>query len=492
MTSLPKINIIWLKRDLRIRDNNVFYEASKSPSITTLLLYNLEPMILKDAHYSERHFQFIHQSIDDLNNQLASFNTHILFISENMISALLKLNQLFDIVTIFSHIETGLKITYDRDKHVANFCRNNDIEWKETQNNGVWRGRKNRKEWLKEWYAYMAQPQIDTKLENINFINSEEIKQLSKTFHSYTQPKTNPTFQEGGELKAHKVLASFVNERAALYSKSISKPAESRIGCSRISTYLAWGNLSIRQAFQLAYAKKKEVSYKRQLTAFMSRLRWHCHFIQKFEMEDSMEFHSVNKGYSAMKKTKNKTYIDTWKQGKTGYPMIDACMRCLNTTGYINFRMRAMLVSFFTHHLWQPWQEATHHLGQQFLDFEPGIHFPQIQMQAGVTGTNTIRIYNPVKQSMDHDPQGSFIKTWVPELQNCPVDFIHTPWKLSLLEQQMYQLVIGNDYPAPIVDVQQTGKYARDTLWTFRKKEAVKKEAERILEKHIIPGSVRT
>lgn len=113
-------------------------------------------------------------------------------------------------------------------------------------------------------------------------------------------------------------------------------------------------------------------------------------------------------------------------------------------------------------------------------------------MQAGVTGTNTIRIYNPVKQSMDHDPQGSFIKTWVPELQNCPVDFIHTPWKLSLLEQQMYQLVIGNDYPAPIVDVQQTGKYARDTLWTFRKKEAVKKEAERILEKHIIPGSVRT
>ena len=125
-------------------------------------------------------------------------------------------------------------------------------------------------------------------------------------------------------------------------------------------------------------------------------------------------------------------------------------MRCLNETGYLNFRMRAMVVSFFTHNLWQPWQAASQHLSRMFLDFEPGIHFPQLQMQAGETGTNMLRIYNPIKNSWDHDPDATFIKKWVPELRDLDTAFAHEPYLMTPMEQQLYNLELGKDYPFPL------------------------------------------
>ncbi len=482
------INVVWFKRDLRLQDNEAIHNAINA-GLPTLLLYVFEESLKNDEHYSNRHWNFIKQSIEDINEQLRPFNTKILAISSEVVKAFGTLQQFWKIDTVFSHQETGIKATYDRDKTFKVFCKNNLITWTENGNNGILRGLKNRSTWRDDCEHYMASPLLEFQPTEGTFIPLETILEVESVFNlENLKTKKNTAFQKGGTTMAKKYLESFFHKgRYKNYSFHISKPELSRKGCSRLSPYIAWGNLSIRQVWQYAVTFRKISNNKKQIDAFTSRLHWQVHFVQKFEMEDIMEFESINKGYHKLKKNISEAYQTAWREGKTGYPLIDASMRCLKETGYINFRMRAMVVSFFTHNLWQPWQEASAYLSSMFLDFEPGIHFPQLQMQAGETGINILRIYNPIKNSIKHDPEGVFIKKWIPELRDVPVEFIHEPYKMTPLDQKFNNIILGKDYPTPIVDMDSTRKKASDTLWGMKDDNLVQKESYRILKKHTLP-----
>ena len=159
-------------------------------------------------------------------------------------------------------------------------------------------------------------------------------------------------------------------------------------------------------------------------------------------------------------------------------------MRMLTATGWLNFRMRAMLVSFAAFPLWLHWREPGLHLARLFTDYEPGIHWSQMQMQSGTTGINAVRIYNPVKQAHDHDPDGVFVRRWCPELAALPTEWLFEPWKLPAGLQQHFGVQIGRDYPAPVVDFALATRAARERMAAFRRRDEVRGEAARVMARH--------
>ncbi len=471
------INIVWFKRDLRIFDHIPLSLAAQNGNVLPIFIF--EPELWKEPDHSYRQYIFLKEALRDLDKQLKVIGGNLAVLVGSAIDIFDRLNSQYQINTIFSHQETWSLWTYNRDKAVKSWAIDNKVAWTEIPKNGVIRNLGSRNGWSRNWYHTMSAPltTVPHKVKSLK-ISSDTIPETSHLNLSDEQPISS---QRATRSAAIHTLTSFLSSRGQNYTFEMSSPITAETSCSRISPYLAFGQISVREAYQITgkYARglgDSDKKYSKSLKSFLSRLRWHCHFIQKLEDQPSIETHTLHSSFEKLRPSiYDQKVLEAWETGMTGYPMIDACMRYLNTTGWLNFRMRAMLVSFASYHLWLDWRLTAKHLARQFLDYEPGIHYSQIQMQSGTTGMNSIRIYNPIKQSMDQDPDGHFIKQWVPELRSLSTQLIHQPW---LLEDDTL------DYPKPIVDEKLSRAAAKEKIYSLKKQIKNSDETISLVRKH--------
>lgn len=512
------LHLVWLKRDLRLHDHAPLYHACQQAAATggiVLILYVVEPLVLHATTTSQQHLRFIQACLHPLQTELETHQASPLWVTEGEILTVLEnLRQAlprygYQLTHLHSHEETGDWATFQRDKAVQRWCASVGVVWHEVPQHGVVRRLKTRDTWASQWQQRMQQPILTTPWTMLQHTAlpsqhplSEALRQ--ETHHTLARlpqhlPSDGKTIQQGGRSAGLARFHQFLWHDGLPYSQGMSSPLTAETACSRLSPYLSFGCLSMKEVWQHTRqhlnelqqhspnAQREQGTYhqwQRALTSFEKRLYWHCHFMQKLEDEPTLEFTAMHPAFEALRpRTADSTLearLHAWCSAQTGVPMIDACMRHLQATGWINFRMRAMLMSFASYQLWLPWQWTAPFLGRHFLDYEAGIHYSQVHMQSGVTGINSIRIYSPVKQGQDQDPHGDYLDRWLPELRAIPLPYKHEPWKLPPLLQEERP----KQYPPPIVDVEQSYKEAQALVWGFKRQPTVKAHTPSVLAKH--------
>ena len=486
--------LVWFKRDLRVHDHAPLVQAARSGPCLCLYLY--EPELLHSPEFDASHLAFINQSLTELSRELSHRGAALVTRAGEATEVLDQLQREFAFDTIWSHQETGNRITYDRDRRVAAWARKRGVVWNQLPNHGVFRCLDSRDGWARRWETLMTQPVLSPPARIAAAAGGRSAGVCDATALGLAASERVEAVS-GGEAVARTTLESFLQQRGVNYRADMSSPVQGWNGCSRLSPYLAWGNLSIRQVVQASRRRSAELKELRargeetdrrwlpSLNSFSQRLHWHCHFIQKLEDEPAIEFHNMNRAFDGLREDAfDVQRFQAWCAGQTGYPMVDACMRALARGGWINFRMRAMLASFASHHLWLHWRPTAQYLARLFLDFEPGIHFSQMQMQAGTTGINTVRIYSPAKQVLDQDPKGVFIRRYCPELEAVPDEFLAEPQRMPLTLQRRVGCRIGKDYPAPIVDHASAYREARQRIHAVKRSAEARRLAGQVYEKH--------
>ena len=482
----------WLKKDFRLEDNPALTFALSNAK-EVLPVFVLEPSALSAPETSAFHVAVWLEAIKSLRTRLRKEGGDVCVLYSEVVPAFDRLRETIDIKAVVSHVEIGSDRTFQRDRDVAKWCGENEVEWTELRQTGVFRRLRDRDERSNRWKQWMSKSvsaprkssfkRITVPKEVMNLRCSKARKLTLPAFDFQLSPESKRLRQRVTEEDASATLKSFMYERGIAYSGGISSPNSAFTAGSRLSVHLAWGTISPRTVMasiekrieKLKNSKHPDAGkWRRSLNSFKARMHWRDHFIQRLETEPSMEFHALNRAFDDLPTTRFRhKRLKAWVEGKTGFPLVDACLRCTATTGFLNFRMRCMITSVACHAMRLDWREIMWPMARLWADYEPGIHIAQLQMQAGVVGINTLRTYNPAKQIADHDPDAKFVKRWVPELRGYSA--------AEIIDHQIEPL---SDYIQPIVDWKKSSSEMRKDYFAIRREDETKRLAAEVLQKH--------
>jgi len=481
--------IWWIKRDMRLADNEALNNAIQQHD-RVIALFICEPSLYNAADTSPMHVFAWWQGLRALQQAFRALGGELYFAKGEAVDVFEHLYKNTPFAAIYSHEETGNGLTFERDKAVRRWSDTTGVAWLEHTQNGVVRGladREARSNIIQQRLFQTAPIAAPTKI-NPWFIKEDAM--VDTSWPAYEDLGTEPVddriqfrlMQPISERFAQDELKNFLDERVDFYSRGISSPNSAFQTGSRLSVHLAWGTISLRTVFfesneRIAHWKSSQSPEARHwiknVAAFQSRLHWHDHFIQRLESASYMEYRALNPAFEQMAYEDEPALLQAWIDGQTGIPLVDACMRCLLATGFLNFRMRAMLVTTACFGLRLSWQELQYPLAQVFYDYEPGIHFSQMQMQAGIVGINTMRVYNPHKQILDQDPNCVFIKKWIPELADFSSD--------EIIDYNNRRL---GDYPEPVDDIAVNGADIKSQITRIKKSDEAVEPTATVLAKH--------
>jgi deoxyribodipyrimidine photo-lyase len=470
------MEIVWFKRDLRMADHAPLARAAASGR-AVLPLYIAEPSLWAGSDASGRQWAHLAEALADLDGALQRRGARLVVRVGEAVDVLTALHTAHGITAIHAHQESGNLASFARDRGVRRWARAAGVPVHEVMQHGVWRALPTRDGWAARWEGLMRSPRVAAPAAiSMAAVDSDPLPG-GAALGLADDPC--PGRQPGGRAAALALLRSFLDTRGRPYRRHMSAPATGADACSRLSPHLATGAVSVREVFQAAQAARArwqaagDPGFVASIDSFISRLHWHCHFIQKLEDAPWLETRALHPGYDGFA-AHDGARLAAWAQGRTGWPFVDACMRSLAATGWLNFRMRAMVMAVASYHLRLDWRRSGAVLARLFTDYEPGIHWAQVQMQSGTTGTNIPRIYNPVKQGLDQDAGGDFIRAWVPELGAVPSALIHTPWLSDA----------RGAYPLPIVDHEAAARAARAAIAAIRRDPAHAGPARAINARH--------
>ena len=312
---MAALQIVWFKRDLRIVDHQPLEAAAERGLV--LPLYVVEPELWQQPDASERQWMFCRESLLELRQALADRGQPLVVRAGDVVQVLERARRQFGIDGLWSHEETGNGWTYQRDKRVGAWARRYGIAWTEIPQFGVTRRMRSRNGWAKRWEVQMTEP-ITPEPAALQSLEGIDPGVIPERPCSDLLSDACPQRQIGGRSIGLEELNDFLQHRAPRYQRSMSSPNTAFTGCSRLSAYLTWGCLSMREVLQTSRTHSG-----RGVSSFESRLHWHCHFIQKLEDQPAIEFsdfHPFMRGIRAADAER----LRAWSEGRTGVPFVDA------------------------------------------------------------------------------------------------------------------------------------------------------------------------